>query len=63
MGRIRTTWMKTVSKELVEKHPDRFTTSFEENKKVLNELNLFDSKLIRNRIAGYIVKVIKKKKF
>jgi len=55
--------MKTVSKELYERHPEELGASFDENKKVLNGMKLFDSKLIRNRIAGYIVRVSQKKKF
>ena len=63
MGRIRATWLKSVSKQLIEKYPDKFSTDFENNKKVLDELKLIDEKKNRNRIAGCIVKELKKRKF
>jgi len=63
MGRIRTKWIKKISKELVVKYPDRFNVEFANNKKVLVELKLFDEKPLRNKVAGYIVKVVQNKKF
>jgi len=63
MGRIRTAFIKSVSKSLLEAHPDKFGTNFEENKKVLDELGIFDEKSTRNKVAGYIVSLVKKKKF
>ena len=50
-----------MSKKLVEKHPDKFNKNFENNKKVLNEMDLFSDKSIRNKVAGYIVSVSEKK--
>ena len=61
MGRIRTKSIKKMSKKLVEKHPDKFNKNFENNKKVLNEMDLFSDKSIRNKVAGYIVSVSEKK--
>jgi small subunit ribosomal protein S17e len=61
MGRIKSAWIKKLGKKLVKEHPDRFTTDFETNKLVLKELNVVDSKKIRNKIAGYIVRLLKKK--
>lgn len=60
MGRIRTHWIKKLSRELVIRYPDRFSTDFENNKTVLNELKLLEEKLVRNKVAGYICKVVKK---
>ena len=39
---------------LIELYPDRFSNDFENNKIVLNELNLVDDKSVRNKIAGLI---------
>ena len=61
MGRIRTKAIKKMSKKLVEKYPDKFNNNFENNKKVLNEMDLFSDKPIRNKVAGYIVTVVSKK--
>ena len=60
MGRIRTKWIKNLSKYLISQYPDKFNTNFENNKKVLNELNIIPDKLIRNKTAGYIVTLLKK---
>jgi small subunit ribosomal protein S17e len=62
MGRIRTNFIKSLSSNLVEVYPEKFGTNFDENKKALNELKLFDEKFTRNKVAGYIVRVVMKKK-
>ena len=61
MGRIKTGDIKRASFELLERHPDKFGKDFEENKKALDELNLIEEKKIRNKVAGYLAHVIKKK--
>jgi small subunit ribosomal protein S17e len=62
MGRIRGKFIKNLSKKLVEQYPDKFSNKFEDNKKALDELKIIDDKPIRNKIAGYIVTVVEKKK-
>jgi ribosomal protein S17E len=62
MGRVRGKWIKNMSKRLVEQYPNNFNNKFEDNKKFLDELKIMDGKLIRNKIAGYIVSVVEKKK-
>jgi small subunit ribosomal protein S17e len=59
MGRIRTRIIKSTAKQLVEAHGDKFSVEFERNKKVLKEMNIGEDKLMRNKLAGYIVKVKK----
>jgi small subunit ribosomal protein S17e len=61
MGRIRGKWIKNLAKKFVEKYPDLFTTNFENNKKVLEEMKLLDDKPIRNKVAGYMVDLIQKR--
>ncbi len=63
MGRIRTHFQKNISEILVEKHPSKFSKDFEQNKKALGEMRMFDEKFTRNKVAGYIVRVVRKKKF
>jgi len=59
MGKVRTVLIKNISRELINKYPDVFTTEFEENKKLLDKYLEIDSKHLRNRISGYIVNLLK----
>ena len=52
--------IKRISTELLEKYPDRFSVDFEENKKIIKEIAVVRSKILRNRIAGYITSYIHK---
>ncbi|PSG99670.1 MAG: 30S ribosomal protein S17e [Nanohaloarchaea archaeon SW_4_43_9] len=61
MGRVRQTYIKRLAKDLVEADPDRFSEDFEENKQELKDMDEFESKRIRNRTAGYIVRVVQNK--
>ena len=46
--------VKRLSTELLENYPDRFTTNFEENKKTILSIAIIRSKILRNKMAGYI---------
>lgn len=59
MGRIRTKMIKSTAKQLVEEYGDKFSEDFEKNKKVLDKMQITQDKLMRNKLAGYIVKVKK----
>jgi small subunit ribosomal protein S17e len=50
--------IKRISNELLEKYPDRFSTDFEENKEAIKQIAVIRSKLLRNKIAGYITSYI-----
>jgi len=63
VGRIKTTFVKNIGKELVEKHPESFSRSFEDNKKALAPLISFKSRKMRNLVAGYIKSVKTAKPF
>lgn len=52
-------FIKKVSKELLEKYPEVFSVDFEENKKLLQKYTVIQSKLVRNRIAGYLTHLVK----
>jgi small subunit ribosomal protein S17e len=54
LGKSRRIKTKRLAHEVLEKHPDRFTTDFEENKTLLEEILLNSTKRLRNKIAGYI---------
>jgi small subunit ribosomal protein S17e len=56
MGRIRPTYIKRVSIELLNKYPQAFNRDFENNKEMVNNLTDVYSVTMRNRIAGYITR-------
>jgi small subunit ribosomal protein S17e len=55
---VRPEQIKRAAKELVERFPDRFTTDFESNKKLVEELTNLSSTKLRNRIAGYVTRLV-----
>lgn len=59
MGRIKTQITKTISKKLIEDNPDTFESTFESNKKKLEQRAKFNSKKLRNTIAGYITRLVR----
>lgn len=59
MGRIKTTQVKNIGRELFEKYADKFTTDFYKNKKFLKENFELSSYKLTNVIAGYITKLKK----
>jgi len=59
MGNIRTAFVKRIAKELIENNPDKFTLEFEENKKLVEELSTVNTKHLRNKIAGYITRLMR----
>jgi len=46
--------IRKLASELLEKYPNKFTTDYETNKKLLAELADIPSKKLKNQIAGYI---------
>jgi|TARA_Y100000310_G_scaffold344930_1_gene460571 ribosomal protein S17E len=64
MGNIRQKFIKRTGKALLEKDPERFKPDFEENKKELQQM-ITDgsltcpSKLVRNRLSGFMVRKVK----
>jgi len=60
MGRIKTTFIKRKTKELLKMHGDKFTTDFERNKKLTDSYTILTSKKLRNVIAGYMTRLKRK---
>jgi small subunit ribosomal protein S17e len=58
MGKVRTEMVKRISIELLDKYPKSFSLVFEENKQFLKEINLDVSKKLRNKIAGYVTRLV-----
>jgi small subunit ribosomal protein S17e len=50
--------VKRISRELVERFPDRFTKDFESNKELVEALTNIKSKKLRNRVAGYMTHLV-----
>ncbi|MFX0138704.1 MAG: 30S ribosomal protein S17e [Candidatus Hodarchaeota archaeon] len=59
MGKVRTILIKNISKDLISKYPNVFSSDFEKNKELLEKYLEIDSKHLRNRISGYIVNLLK----
>lgn len=53
MGRVRQTYIKRLAKDLVDSNKE-FSEDFDENKQILNDTQEFNSKRLRNRVAGYV---------
>lgn len=62
MGRIKTAQIKRVTHELMELHGSEFTHNFEENQEIVSRLISTPSKRLRNKIAGYVTKLVKKRR-
>lgn len=62
MGNIRTSFVKRIAKEMIETHPGKFTDDFDKNKKLVEEFSTVSTKHLRNKIAGYITRIISQQK-
>ena len=60
MGRIRTQFIKRLGRELVQTHKGQLKQTFEENKPIIEQLLTEPSKKIRNVVAGYVTRLMKK---
>ncbi len=61
MGNIRPGYIKSLAHQLLEEHSDIFTTDFSQNKENVTKYTDIESKGIRNRVAGYIVRQLRVK--
>jgi small subunit ribosomal protein S17e len=52
--------IKKISNELLERYPNKFSTNFEENKAIIKETAIVRSKVLRNKVAGYITSYLRK---
>ena len=62
MGKVRTSIVKRTARKILELYPDKVSLSFEENKKLVQEVVDVKSKKLRNQIAGYLTHLMKIKK-
>jgi len=54
---VRTEQVKRIAQELIKRHPDKFSTDFENNKKLVESLTRISSTKLRNRVAGYVTRL------
>jgi small subunit ribosomal protein S17e len=60
MGRIKTKQIKRITNELMDNFSDELTTTFDENKVVVDRHVDAQSKKLRNIIAGYATRLKRK---
>jgi small subunit ribosomal protein S17e len=58
LGKVRPDQIKKAAREIVSRYHERFTTNFEENKKTLDQVAHVYSPKMKNRIAGYITRLM-----
>lgn len=61
MGKSVSKVLKYKGEVLLREFPEKYGTNFEKNKKELSTMELGFSKTIRNIVAGYIVRLAKRK--
>jgi small subunit ribosomal protein S17e len=59
LGSVRPRYIKNAARTLLQLYPDTFTEDFESNKRLVEQLTDVKTKKVRNRIAGYLVTLIK----
>ncbi|MFB6471010.1 MAG: 30S ribosomal protein S17e [Vulcanisaeta sp. AZ3] len=62
MGRVRPRYIKNLARRLLEVYPDKFTDDFENNKRIVTDLTDIQSKTVRNKVAGEITRIMKRRK-
>jgi small subunit ribosomal protein S17e len=52
--------IKKLSMEILETNKEKFSTDFRENKKILDDIAIVRSKGLKNQLAGFITRFIKR---
>jgi small subunit ribosomal protein S17e len=60
MGRIKTQLIKRTTHKLVKEFPTAFSKEFGANKEIVSRYLVIKSKKVRNTIAGYVTRLMKK---
>jgi len=50
--------VKRIARELLQLYADKFTTNFDNNKKAIRSLTNISSPKLRNRVAGYVTRLV-----
>ncbi len=56
LGKVKTEQIKHLGKELMTRFPNKFTTNFDENKRIVDEVTKGATTRVRNKVAGYITR-------
>ena len=59
MGNIRQGYIKNSARILLQDYPDEFTDDFETNKRLVEQYTEATAKAVRNRLAGYLVRLVR----
>ena len=62
LGKVRPEHVKRLARQLAEQFPDRFTKDFEKNKELVETLTDVSSTKFRNRVAGYIIQLVRERR-
>jgi small subunit ribosomal protein S17e len=58
LGKVRPEYVKKIARELLGLYPNKFTQDFQKNKTAIDSLAKVQSSKLRNRIAGYITRLM-----
>ncbi|MCW4001329.1 MAG: 30S ribosomal protein S17e [Candidatus Bathyarchaeota archaeon] len=58
MGKVKTEQIKHLGKELMTRFPNKFTTNFDDNKRLVDEYTKGTTTRVRNKVAGYITRTL-----
>lgn len=61
MGAVKPSYIKNFAKDLLKTHEGSFSPDFEQNKLKVSEYTDIKNKTIRNRVAGYITRVLRQR--
>jgi small subunit ribosomal protein S17e len=59
VGKVRIGLVKRTARRLLALYPDLFTEDFDHNKRVVSQLIEVNSKKLRNKIAGYVTRLVR----
>jgi Ribosomal protein S17E len=59
---LQTNRIRKLTYELINKYHDKFTYDFQANKEFIDQVTESESKYGRNKITGYVTRIIKKEK-
>ena len=60
MGKIRTKTVKRAARRVVESYFSKLGTDFYDNKRLISDVTVMNSKKLRNKIAGYSTHLMKR---
>jgi len=61
MGSVKPSYIKNFAMDLLKTYESSFSPDFEQNKLMVSEYTDIKNKTIRNRVAGYITRVLRRK--